>query len=69
MMQEMRTRSDRQKTDIANRQNELALKNRVIKPEKVIKVHTKRRYEVNPADVEIQRLRKEGLEVPRELLD
>lgn len=47
----------------------LALKNKEVKEEKVIKVHTNGRQERNPADAEILRLRKEGHEVPRELLE
>ena len=35
----------------------------------MIPVYTKRRQEPNPADHEIMALRKEGLEVPKELLD
>lgn len=55
-------------TQDRDRQNELAVK-RPLKPEKEIKVHTKRDQEVNPADEEIKKLRREGLEVPRELLE
>lgn len=49
--------------------NQNALKNKQVKEEKVIPVFTRRRQEPNPADHEIQQLRKGGLEVPKELLD
>ena len=48
--------------------NEQAVK-RPLAPEKVIPVHSKRREPKNPADKEIFELRKQGKEVPKELLD
>ena len=43
---------------------------RPLAPEKVIPVHSKRREpKINPADKEIFELRKQGKEVPKELLD
>ena len=53
----------------SDRLNQIALKERgKLKPERVIKI-AQFREEKNPAEEEIIKLRKEGLEVPRELLD
>ena len=53
VMNDARTKADRQKSEASDRVNQEALRNKVIKPEKVIKVHTKRAVEINPADIEI----------------
>lgn len=39
------------------------------KPEKVINLHKRREEKKNPMDKEIMELRKQGVEVPKELLE
>ena len=52
----------------SDRLNELALRSKgEVKPEKVIRM-ARPRFEINPADVEISKLREIGQEVPKELI-
>lgn len=49
--------------------NEAALKAKPAQKEKPIQMYSKRREKTNPADAEIMKLRREGKEVPQDLLD